>query len=348
VESEITKCRNGEFPQTRKHIESLIIGGRTEKRDALEISTLPKHKKPERLIHTAAQGRAKRRPGKGCSCIEPCKGSTKKGILGILSCPFRALKINNQIPGATLRSAPGYRISIPFRDFPDGGGYHVVSHFQDGTRRYLGRNSDMKSRRWGMTVFEVPLIIILLFVLIHGGRIGYSYGFHLGGIWGGILGIVIGVLLGIIQGIVIIAVIASPFMIISRVKRVLGRLRNATGNVLEQPCSVPQGDRNNESNVAWNPFQGVSEYGIIVSVFCFFGVFFGYAMIVDFRGFQPGGTSNAIFWLIGTPFLGGLLGLLVGFIFAPVLWVLMKILHFPHWVVSRIIRYVRSKKSLSL
>ncbi len=190
--------------------------------------------------------------------------------------------------------------------------------------------------------------MFLLFAFVYGGWIGYSYGFHLGGIWGGILGIVIGVLLGIIQGMAIIAVIASPFMIISGVKRVLGRPRNATRQALEQPCSVSQGGENSEPSVKWEPFQGVSEYGIIVSVFCFWGVFVGYAMVLEPVGFQLGGKLNTVFWLIGIPFLGGFIGLIAGFVFGLVIWLLMKILGLPRWLVSRIIRYFHSRKSHSV
>ncbi len=189
-------------------------------------------------------------------------------------------------------------------------------------------------------------LVYLLFVLMYGGSIGYSYGFHLGGIWGGILGFVIGVFLGIIEGIGLIAVIASPLMIIPRVKRVLGRSRNTTGHALEQPCSVPQGGESSESNAEWDLFQGVSEYGIIVSVSCFFGVLLGCIGAEVSYGSHPDGVLNGIFWLITWPFLGGLLGLMAGSVFALGLWALMKILHFPHLVLSRIVRYARAEKPL--
>jgi hypothetical protein len=175
--------------------------------------------------------------------------------------------------------------------------------------------------------------------------IGYSYGFHLGGICGEFSGCN-RVFLGIIEGIGLIAVIASPLVIISRVKRILERLLNTTGSVLEQDSSVSQGGENSESNAEWNPFQGVSEYGIIVSVSCFFGVLLGCIGAEVSYGSHPDGILNGILWLIGWPFLGGLLGLMGGSVFALVLWALMKILHFPHLVLSRIIRYARAEKPL--
>ncbi len=196
----------------------------------------------------------------------------------------------------------------------------------------------------------VPVFLFLLFCLIQVGRTGYSYGFHLGGIWGGILGIVIGVLLGIIEGIGLIAVIASPFMVISKVKRVLRRSRDTSEHALEQPCSESRDAGNNESNMKWGPCQcTISELGIVVSVFSFFGVFLGCIIGTEVsHGFHPDSILKGIFWLIVWPFLGGFMGLMVGFVFVLGLWVLMKILNIPYSIVSRIIQYVRSKRSFSV
>jgi MFS family permease len=188
----------------------------------------------------------------------------------------------------------------------------------------------------------LSFLLFLLFMLILGCLGGYTFGFELGGIWGGILGIVIVPLLAVIGGIALIALIGSPLWIVPMLRRTFERFRSTIRQALGRPCSVSSSTKSNKSDRKWEANGDVDmELAFVVSMFSFFGVAGGWMWGEDY-GLQHGNGLIQSFWIITGAFLGGFMGLMVGFIFVLGLWALMKILHFPRWIVSRIIRSVKS------
>ncbi len=203
----------------------------------------------------------------------------------------------------------------------------------------------MRSLRW---VLRAQLLFPLLIFLLLGIVGGYAAGFNLGGIWGGILGIVIVPLLGVIGGIALIALIGSPLWIVPMLRRTFERFRSTIRQALGRPCSVSSSTKSNKSDRKWEANGDVDmELAFVVSMFSFFGVAGGWMWGEDY-GLQHGNGLIQSFWIITGGFLGGFIGIIAGLIFMPLIWGLVKVLCLPYRVVSRIIRYVRSKKPHSL